>query len=116
MRVKADGSMWVRADQYMESLGGKVDIENDGQLVVACLGEQCVPLKVGDEAEIIKGKPWAKAEALMRAAGLETPSAGVGLKPGDMAPDFTLESLEGTQVSLSDYRGEKVLVFAWASW
>jgi len=35
---------------------------------------------------------------------------------GDEAPDFTLCSLYGQDVSLSDYRGKKVVVFMWASW
>ena len=35
---------------------------------------------------------------------------------GDTAPDFTLRSLGGKDVSLSDYRGKKVVVFMWASW
>ena len=33
-----------------------------------------------------------------------------GLKPGRKAPDFTLTSVEGSEVSLGDYRGRKVLV------
>ena len=35
---------------------------------------------------------------------------------GDMAPEFTLRSLDGREVSLSDYRGSKVVLFMWASW
>ncbi len=35
---------------------------------------------------------------------------------GDEAPDFTLRSLDGNDVSLSDYRGKKLIVFMWASW
>ena len=35
---------------------------------------------------------------------------------GDKAPDFNLTSLEGRSVSLSGYRGRKVVVFMWASW
>ena len=35
---------------------------------------------------------------------------------GDSAPDFTLQSLEGNSVSLSDYRGKKLVLFMWASW
>ena len=38
------------------------------------------------------------------------------VNPGDVAPDFTLPSLDGSEVSLSDYRGEKLVLFMWASW
>jgi peroxiredoxin len=32
------------------------------------------------------------------------------------APDFTLPDLEGALHSLSDHRGKKRLLIAWASW
>lgn len=32
------------------------------------------------------------------------------LKPGDRAPDFTLTTLAGQPVALSDYRGQPVLL------
>ena len=35
---------------------------------------------------------------------------------GHPAPDFTLETLEGETVSLSDFRGQPVIVNFWASW
>jgi len=38
------------------------------------------------------------------------------LQPGQMVPDFTLPSLEGAEVSLSSFRGGKVVIFMWASW
>ncbi|HLQ96948.1 MAG TPA: TlpA disulfide reductase family protein [Pseudogracilibacillus sp.] len=40
----------------------------------------------------------------------------VGLSQGDEAPDFELETLDGESVSLSDFRGEKVMVNFWATW
>lgn len=40
-------------------------------------------------------------------------SAGI---VGMRAPDFKLPTLDGGTVSLSDYRGKKLLVFVWASW
>lgn len=35
---------------------------------------------------------------------------------GELVPDFTLPSLDGSDVSLSDYRGRRLAVFMWASW
>ncbi len=35
---------------------------------------------------------------------------------GSVAPDFTVTALDGTEVSLSDYRGKVVLVNVWATW
>lgn len=35
---------------------------------------------------------------------------------GNLAPEFTLQTLDGKKVSLSDYRGKAVLVNFWATW
>lgn len=35
---------------------------------------------------------------------------------GEQAPDFTLQTLEGEEIRLSDYRGKGVLINFWASW
>ncbi|MFC0189754.1 peroxiredoxin family protein [Fictibacillus aquaticus] len=46
-----------------------------------------------------------------------SPKTGkTGLGPGDTAPDFLLENLEGQTVSLKDYRGKKVILNFWATW
>lgn len=49
----------------------------------------------------------------------ETDSAGTietAPQKGFLAPDFTLETMNGTQLSLSDFRGQVVLVNFWATW
>ncbi|MDH6221164.1 thioredoxin-dependent thiol peroxidase [Streptomyces pseudovenezuelae] len=33
------------------------------------------------------------------------------LQPGDVAPDFTLQDADGTEVSLADHKGRKVIVY-----
>jgi len=47
-------------------------------------------------------------------------SSTAGLTPapqkGFLAPDFTLETLDGETVTLSDLRGQAVLVNFWATW
>jgi peroxiredoxin len=35
---------------------------------------------------------------------------------GDLAHDFTLPTLDGEMISLSDYKGKRVILFMWASW
>lgn len=43
-------------------------------------------------------------------------AAGEGIKKGELAPDFELETLDGQAVKLSDYRGQKVMLNFWATW
>jgi len=33
------------------------------------------------------------------------------LKPGDKAPNFRLQSDEGTDISLAQYKGQRLLIF-----
>ena len=57
--------------------------------------------------------------ALLLYLGLVTNSSKttpIGLGPGKPAPDFKLKTLDGKEVSLSDYRGKVVLINFWATW
>jgi len=40
----------------------------------------------------------------------------IGNKIGFTAPDFTLPTVDGREISLSDYRGRPVILNFWASW
>jgi thiol-disulfide isomerase/thioredoxin len=44
------------------------------------------------------------------------PSRPLGLAYATPAPDFTLESLDGKNMRLSDFRGKAVLLNFWATW
>ena len=41
---------------------------------------------------------------------------GGGLQKGKAAPDFTLTTLDGEEVTLSDFKGQKVVLNFWATW
>jgi cytochrome c biogenesis protein CcmG/thiol:disulfide interchange protein DsbE len=43
-------------------------------------------------------------------------ATGAGKLAGQTAPDFTLSSLDGRTVKLSDFRGQAVLLNFWATW
>ncbi len=92
-----------------------------------CKGELCVTL--GDEMDVISEGGVdlvALAELLTRPLALDTDErvAYLGESVADQsarllsleAPDFTLPDLDGKPHSLSDYRGKKVLLVAYASW
>lgn len=60
-----------------------------------------------------------KTEALSNqqlGTDLATNPANEGLGKGDGAPNFTLTTLEGKEVSLADYKGKKVVLNFWATW
>ncbi|CQR47917.1 Thiol-disulfide oxidoreductase ResA [Paraliobacillus sp. PM-2] len=46
----------------------------------------------------------------------EQEEESVGLDVGDIAPDFTLNTLTGDEVTLSDYRGKRIMLNFWATW
>lgn len=39
-----------------------------------------------------------------------------GLKVGEIAPNFTLQSLTGETITLKDFVGKKIVLNFWASW
>lgn len=43
-------------------------------------------------------------------------TAVAGQAPGDSAPDFTLKTLDGDTVRLSELRGRPVVIYFWATW
>jgi len=44
------------------------------------------------------------------------PTSIIGSEVGRMAPDFTLTTLDGDSITLSDFRGKTVFINFWATW
>jgi hypothetical protein len=92
-----------------------------------CRGELCLrardPAALADERGIdlaafaeLQGRPLA-LDPEERAGALGTSAAERGSQLATLtAPDFTLPDLEGRSHSLSQQRGKKVLLIAYASW
>lgn len=94
-----------------------------------CRDELCYPLPPGREAEFVRdGKVNVAAFWRHRGGAVVHTASGDAWALGDAAderqarletleaPDFTLPDTKGEMHSLSDYRGQKVLLTTWASW
>ncbi len=92
-----------------------------------CQGDVCVPIASHPDlitpegidlaalGEVL-GRPIAiDREESVASFGADTAAHGAQLAEG-FAPDFTLPDLSGKAVSLSGFRGKKVLLIAYASW
>jgi len=53
------------------------------------------------------------ADQTNTASNSNIPTTNVGNKVNDVAPDFQLRDLDGNSISLSDYRGNPVIVHFW---
>jgi len=95
-----------------------------------CKGQVCVPIPPARESEFVQNGDRLNLAAFCRLLGdavvhsddlsawvfLDAASRPSGYIPPLEAPDFALPDLDGCIHRLSDYRGNKVFLFAWASW
>ena len=58
---------------------------------------------------------WTVASRVPSAVGAPL-SSSPSPREGFLAPDFTLDTLDGTKVTLSDLRGKIVVINLWATW
>jgi peroxiredoxin len=57
-----------------------------------------------------------KLAKLIAAACICVPALCQAVAVSDVAPDFVLKSIDGTNTRLKEYRGQVVLINFWASW
>ena len=119
--------LWVSADDLTKINGFVLKPEG------ACLDDICVPIRQSVDSDIFitrSQQGWVNASEL--AARLQQPlvadhESGVwsfGVIPvqrqvfvrDSIAPEFTLPDWQGNTVSLSDFKGKKIMLLSWASW
>lgn len=117
----ADGEKLLVAPEQLEAATGW-KLEPQG----LCRGDVCVPVR--DQAALFADDRLdvaAVAHALGRLAVVDADAGlvAMGADPATRmqalsldAPDFTLADLDGSPHSLSEWRGRKKLLFAFASW
>ena len=117
----ADGGVRIAPDALGEALGWELRPEG------LCRGDVCVPVRDREALADATGISLAAFAAALgrplaldveeRAAALGTPAASRAAALTSLeAPDFTLPDLDGRLHSLSEHRGKKVLLIAYASW
>ncbi len=116
-----ENEFWVLSVDIATALGWEVKPEG------LCKDDVCIPLANttdlidGDLINLVRlsdliSRPLA-VSIVDEAAYLGPPLDGYEQTVGRLlAPDFTLPDLEGRTYSLSEFRGSKVMIAAWASW
>jgi hypothetical protein len=120
-------ALWLDTAELKRLVGWELKPEG------ICRGDLCVPIPLGRHSEFaskrdgatmlnftalsdLMGKPWAgDAKNRVWYFGSEAAERGNVLRSLE-APDFELPDLDGKPHRLSDYRGRKVFLLAWASW
>lgn len=99
----------------------------------ACFEDICVPVKQDQDSAIFirrAGQAWFNVSELATrlqqpvVVDHETNTWSLGAIPVSrarfvergVAPNFTLPDWQGNSVSLSDFKGKKVMILSWASW
>jgi AhpC/TSA family len=119
--VTESGNVFISPADVAEALGWHLGPEG------FCRGDACYPMPPGDTVIGEDGVNLAAlASLLQRPVAIDTAerAAFLGTAAGRRAealatleaPDFTLPDLAGVRHSLSDYRGKKILLAAYASW
>jgi hypothetical protein len=123
-RGRASGEdLWIDAHEFEAATGWSLKPEG------LCRGDICVPVPSGRAADYVSGDA-VNAAAFWRRMGhpvvhdavgeiwmLGTSAANRTMALQSLeAPDFALPDLAGKTGTLSEHRGEKVLLATWASW
>lgn len=127
-RTLADpNDLWIAPEDLVRVNGFELKPEG------ACLDDICVPVRQNEDSELFirrKGQAWFNVSELAeRIAQPEVVDHDTGVwsygaipvqrqrfEVQGQAPDFTLPDWQGNKVSLSDFKGKKIMLLTWASW
>jgi hypothetical protein len=118
-----DGRVSLSSRDLRDALGWELKPEG------LCRGAVCIPVRERERERLVRGdridlerlaelldRPLAIDADAGLAALAESPGRRAEAMDRLVAPDFTLPDLAGTPHSLSQQRGKKVLLIAYASW
>ncbi len=116
-----DGEVVVRPDLLDAALGWTLEPQG------LCRGDVCVPVAKPaalSAGELLDVRAVAGALGSAYAVDPDEGLVALGIPAADRsraisqleAPDFTLDDLDGNPHSLSEWRGNKRLLFAFATW
>jgi hypothetical protein len=122
-RSEGDG-LWISQDDLNRLTGWELKPQG------ACKGQVCVPIPPGCGGEFVRDDLSLNLAALSILLGetvvhsddggvwiISEPAADLNSRLQSLeAPDIALPDLDGRIHRLSDYRGNKVFLVAWASW
>lgn len=87
--------------------------KNIGLIMVIAL--IAITIGVYAKDQIAKDRETKIDESLL-GASIDLNQKQKGLRKGDTPPDFTLETVDGEKLTLSDFKGKKVILNFWATW
>lgn len=91
---------------------GFIDKQSNTALIDSNDAETTETNEASEQVEVADGEGKVTKEKMTTA---DDPQQ-VGFEPGEEAPDFELETMDGEPAKLSDYRGQKVMLNFWATW
>lgn len=96
-----------------------IDLDENGEFDVMTDGMEAYPV---NEPFHIAGESWEISEIAIDGSSItivpsdEEADPKVALRPGTEAPEFTAETLSGSELTLSDLQGKYVLLDFWGTW
>lgn len=128
--IERNGQSFAVAEELAEA-GIAVKELPGQQLATVCFEDRCGTIKefrrevrnlyamIGPMAKTLGLKAEFSADRSAVSFGLEPrtePTIQIPIRTGQLMPDFQLARLDGKPVSLSSFRGKRVMIVSWASW